>query len=177
MPEIEATLTNVDGRDQTVSAGAKLPGETRPGWRVLRALGELLGLVGFEFMDIAGARGAPPRSAAAVLGLAKRATSGEGLIRIETTAIYRADAVLRRAAPLNAHPLNRGACVVLHPEDAVERGLLDGSVARIEDGRGSATLPVRISAGVAKGAAWIEAGYAATSPLAGGGARLTVTGV
>jgi NADH-quinone oxidoreductase subunit G len=38
-PEIDATLVNVDGAVQTVAAGAKLPGEARPGWRILRALG------------------------------------------------------------------------------------------------------------------------------------------
>ena len=183
LPEIEATLTNVDGREQSVFSGAKLPGETRPGWRVLRALGESLGLSGFDFIDIAGLHATMQRHERATgSGLSKREFSGEGpstdigkgLIRIETTAIYRADAVLRRAAPLNAHPLNRGACVVLHPEDALARGLSEGAVAKIDDGRGSAALPVRISAGVAKGAAWIESGYAATAPLAGSGARLTV---
>jgi len=183
LPEIEATLTNVDGREQSVFSGAKLPAETRPGWRVLRALGESLGLSGFDFIDIAGLHATMQRQERATgSGLSEREFSGEGpskeigkgLIRIETTAIYRADAVLRRAAPLNAHPLNRGACVVLHPEDALARGLSEGAVAKIDDGRGSAALPVRISAGVAKGAAWIESGYAATAPLAGAGARLTV---
>jgi NADH-quinone oxidoreductase subunit G len=82
--------------------------------------------------------------------------------------------VLRRAAPLNAHPLNLGPGVTLHPEDALARGLAPGAIAKIDDGRGSAALPVRVSTRVPRGAAWIEAGYPATAPLAGSGARLIV---
>ncbi|MBE2291178.1 MAG: NADH-quinone oxidoreductase subunit G, partial [Xanthomonadaceae bacterium] len=39
LPEIEATLTNLDGVEQVAHAGGKLPGLAREGWRVLRALG------------------------------------------------------------------------------------------------------------------------------------------
>src|SRR5690606_39847366 len=56
LPEIDATLTNLDGRDQQAVAGGKLPGEARAGWRVLRALGGLLDAPGFDFTDLAGAR-------------------------------------------------------------------------------------------------------------------------
>jgi NADH-quinone oxidoreductase subunit G len=178
LPETEGTLVNVDGREQTVGVGAKAPGEARAGWRVLRALGGELGVEGFEFSDFAGARAAVRTGAApAGNGLAARRVAeaaGDGLVRIATTAVYRADAVLRRAAPLNAHPLNLGPAVTLHPEDALSRGLAAGAVAKVDDGRGVAALPVRISTRVPRGAAWIESGYPATAPLAGSGARLTV---
>ena len=43
LPEIDGTLVNVDGIAQNVEAGAKSPGhDTRPGWKVLRALGGAL---------------------------------------------------------------------------------------------------------------------------------------
>src|SRR5262249_35163132 len=57
-PEIDGTYVNIDGAVQTVSAGAKLPGEARPGWRVLRALGAALGLAGFDFAEFAQVRDA-----------------------------------------------------------------------------------------------------------------------
>ena len=56
LPEIEATLSNLDGVAQSTSVGGKLPGDARPGWRVLRALAEKLGLAGFDFTDLAGLR-------------------------------------------------------------------------------------------------------------------------
>src|SRR3546814_20641417 len=52
-----------DRRDQVAVAGGKLPGEARAGWRVLRALGEGLGIDGFDFTDLAGLRaGLAPRT-------------------------------------------------------------------------------------------------------------------
>src|SRR3546814_19534199 len=63
LPEIDATLTNLDGLDQYAVAGGKLPGESRAGWRVLRALGAGLGIAGFDFIDLVGLRtGLDPRT-------------------------------------------------------------------------------------------------------------------
>ncbi|MGY6517779.1 MAG: NADH-quinone oxidoreductase subunit NuoG [Lysobacteraceae bacterium] len=176
LPEVEATLVNVDGLAQVARAGGKLPGEARPGWRVLRALGGLLELPGFEFVDLQGLRegiaAAPARSGEGVADA--RATAGEGFERIATTPVYRGDAVLRRSAALNAHPLTRPARVVLHPEDALAQGLSEGAVVKLDDGRGRAVLPVAISSAVARGCAWIETSHAATAPIAPAG-QLTLT--
>ncbi|MGH8110227.1 MAG: molybdopterin-dependent oxidoreductase, partial [Arenimonas sp.] len=56
LPELEASITNLDGTTQYTSAAGKLPGETRAGWRVLRALAEKLSLKGFDFTDLSGLR-------------------------------------------------------------------------------------------------------------------------
>ncbi len=177
LPEIDASFVNVDGVAQRVAAAAKLPGEARAGWRVLRALGERLGVAGFDFTELAQWREritfAPASSGK---GLAPRANvPSQGLESIATRAIYGIDAVLRRAAPLQAHPLARGAKLMLNAEDAATLDLAQGAMARIDDGRGKAALPVEISPRVPRGAAWIEKGYAATAPIAGTGASLTVT--
>ncbi len=175
LPEIDATLTNAIGDAQCVRPAARLAGEARPGWRVLRMLGESLGVAGFEFVDIDQLRsGLQPSSPTAGEGLSVRAAAGSGLQRIATQAIYRSDAVVRRSAPLAAHTLTRGPAIHLHPEDALSLGLGEGAVARIDDGRGRAALPVRLSPRVARGAAWIESGYEATAPLAPSGATLSV---
>jgi len=175
LPEIDATLTNALGDDQTVAAAARLPGDARPGWRVLRALGERLGLTGFAFDDLAGLRGSlAPRSAASGSGLAARALPAEGLQRVATTSIYRSDAVVRRSAPLQAHGLTLAPAVALHPEDALARGLGEGAIARVEDGRGTAVLPVRVSRLVVRGTAWVERGHEASAPLAPAGSTLQI---
>ena len=56
LPETDGTLVNVDGLAQSVVAGAKAPGDARQGWKVLRALGGVLKVAGFEFDDLAGLR-------------------------------------------------------------------------------------------------------------------------
>ncbi|KAG9562300.1 hypothetical protein KCV01_g20956, partial [Aureobasidium melanogenum] len=110
-PELDGTLVNVEGTAQVVAAGAKAPGDARQGWKVLRALGGLLGVAGFEFDDLAGLRdGLTERASDVRSQLASRA-SGVSFSRLATTPIYRGDAVLRRAGALNSHPLNRAAAI------------------------------------------------------------------
>ena len=166
LPEIDATLTNLDGRDQRAVAAGKLPGEARPGWRVLRALGGALDAAGFEFTDLAGLRAdVAPRAVDVVNSATPPRASGGGLEVVMSQAIYRTDAVVRRAAALQAHPLTRGARIVLHPQDAQAAGLTADAVAKISNDIGTATLPVVISDKVAAGCAWIESGYGATAAL------------
>ncbi|WP_394696835.1 NADH-quinone oxidoreductase subunit NuoG [Pseudoxanthomonas japonensis] len=173
LPEIEATLTNLDGRDQRTQAAGKLPGEARDGWKVLRALGGELQLAGFEFTDIAGAREAiGDAKAVAVAKSAAPAANGQGLELAVTAAIYRTDGTVRRAEALQAHPLNVGDRIVLNPADAQAAGVAEGQMAKVGNGVGTAALPVVVDARVAAGVAWIESGYGATAPLGAG--RVTV---
>ncbi len=168
LPEIEATLTNLEGFDQGTVAGGKLPGEARAGWRVLRALGGELDAPGFDFVDLAGLRATmhrvdvrPSTGAAPVVG-------GEGLELAVSTAIYRSDAVVRRAAGLQSHPLNVEPHAVMHPADAEALGFRAGVVGRFGTAAGTATLPVAISDKVARGTIWVESGHGATAPLGTG---------
>jgi NADH-quinone oxidoreductase subunit G len=47
--ETSGTYVNLEGRWQSVPGAAKPVGEARPGWKVLRVLGNLLNLTGFEY--------------------------------------------------------------------------------------------------------------------------------
>jgi NADH-quinone oxidoreductase subunit G len=47
--ETPGTFINAEGRIQSFHAVVKPMGETRPGWKVLRVLGSMLGLPGFDF--------------------------------------------------------------------------------------------------------------------------------
>lgn len=171
LPEIDATLVNVDGLAQGVAAGAKAPGQARPGWKVLRALGGALQLAGFEFDDLAGLRdGIVERAVAPRGGLAARAAVS-GLTRLATWPIYRTDAVLRRATALNAHPLNRAPAVRLNADEAQRLGLSSGGQVRVAD----VSLPLVIDAAVPDGAAWIEAAQDLTATLPPYGASITLS--
>ncbi len=172
LPEIDATLTNLDGREQQARAGGKLPGEAREGWRVLRALGGDLQLAGFGFTDLAGLRAGLQPVQVKVAASAQPQVAGEGLEVASTAAIYRTDAVVRRAAALQAHPLNNAPRIVLNSDDAARLQLVEGQMAKVGTDAGKATLPVVVDARVAAGAVWIESGHGATAPL--GAARVTV---
>ena len=171
LPETDGTLVNVDGLAQAVQAGAKAPGEARQGWKVLRALGGLLRLAGFEFDDLAGlrdgivARGAPARDSLA----ARKPVAG--LVRLATWPIYRGDAVLRRATALNAHPLNRAPAARLNADEATRLGLAEGAQVRIAD----TTLPLVVDHAVPDGAVWVEAAQDITATLPPYGAAITLS--
>jgi NADH-quinone oxidoreductase subunit G len=172
--ETEGSYTNLDGRVQFTSAGGKPRGEARPGWRVLRALGDAMGVAGFGHMDLGALRESmAPNAVASGTGLSAPAAV-TGIERLATAPVYRRDAQLRRSEALNAHPLTKGQGVELHPEDAAALGLADGAIAKVADANGHSALPVRLNARVAKGTAWVESGYPATAPLANHGA-LTIT--
>ncbi|OEZ01542.1 MULTISPECIES: NADH-quinone oxidoreductase subunit NuoG [Stenotrophomonas] len=172
LPEIDATLTNLDGREQSARAGGKLPGEAREGWRVLRALGGELALAGFEFTDLAGLRASLAPVSVNVSTSAATPVAGEGLEVASTAAIYRTDAVVRRAQALQSHPLNVAPRIVLNSDDAARLQLVEGQMAKVGTDAGKATLPVVVDARVAAGSVWIESGHGATAPL--GAARVTV---
>ncbi len=177
LPEVDATLTNLDGRDQRAVAGGKLPGDARAGWRVLRALGAQLQVPGFEFTDLAGLRAgigpAGPRASAADhvrsgAAPAQPARPHGSVEVVVSQAIYRTDAVVRRAAALQAHPLSTGPRIVLHPDQAAQVGVSDRAMAKVGNAQGTATLQVVVDDRAAPGCAWIESGYGATAPLAAG---------
>lgn len=167
LPEIDATLTNLDGRQQVAVSGAKLPGQARPGWRVLRALGGELEAKGFGFTDLVGLRASMKMRDTQVVAGKAPSTAGEGLEVAASIGIYRSDAVVRRAPALQSHPLNVEPKAVLNPHDASALGLADGVVARFSTAAGTATLPVAVSDKVARGTVWVESGHGATAPMSG----------
>jgi NADH-quinone oxidoreductase subunit G len=173
LPEIEATLMNLDGVSQVAHAGGKAPGEAHEGWRVLRALGGELGVTNFDFTDLAGARALVNQRTTFVPNTSPASISeSNGLEAVAVAGIYRSDATVRRAVALQAHPLNVGARIVLNPVDAKNAGVSSGQVAKVSSTAGVASLPVVVDKAVAQGAAWIEAGHGATAPL--GATRITV---
>jgi len=108
--ETAGTFVNCEGTVQSFNGVVRPRAEARPAWKVLRVLGNLLGLDGFDQDSAEAARRqalpAEPRErlsneidggAAAPSGPTAGAT---GLERVADVPIYRADAIVRRAASL-----------------------------------------------------------------------------
>ncbi len=113
--ETSGTFVNTEGRVQSFQAVVKPLGETRPAWKVLRVLGNLLGLSGFDFNDtqevLREALGDTPiGSVQAFLNNEAGGVTVEpggpvtGLERIAEVPIYQTDAVVRRAHSLQMTP-------------------------------------------------------------------------
>jgi NADH-quinone oxidoreductase subunit G len=102
--ETSGTWVNVEGRWQSVPGAARPPGEARPAWKVLRVLGNLLGLTGFEYLSSEEVRDELQREVGefAAGQVASPFTAGR-LAALDVTrevGLYAVDAVVRRSRPL-----------------------------------------------------------------------------
>ncbi len=176
--ETSGTFVNLEGRAQSFNAVVKPLDQARPGWKVLRVLGSMLGLVGFEFDSSEAVReavlhGEKPivssRLGNQAVGVAAAAAAvaapAAGLQRVGEVPIYFADALVRRAASLqrtrDAQPPRAG----LNPDTARQLGVGEGDPVRVRQGGGEAVLPVAIDATLAVGCVRVAAGHPATAAL------------
>ncbi len=102
--ETAGTFVNTEGRAQSFHGVVRPLGETRPGWKVLRVLGTMLGLPGFGFETIEEVRAAAlPADIASRLSNASTAYVEVAPSAAPVTAsIYQLDGLVRRAPPLQA---------------------------------------------------------------------------
>jgi NADH-quinone oxidoreductase subunit G len=108
--ETPGTFVNAEARVQSFHAVVKPRGQARPGWEVLRVLGNMLGLAGFDAEStgdvLAQAIGAPPAEGARFIPAAELSNaavfrSEDGLAGEPVTAsIYQLDPMVRRAPSL-----------------------------------------------------------------------------
>jgi NADH-quinone oxidoreductase subunit G len=102
--ETSGTWVNVEGRWQSVPGAARPPGEARPAWKVLRVLGNLLGLAGFEYLSSEDVRDELRRELGQYATDAGANSFVPGrLASLDVTrevGLYEVDAVVRRSAPL-----------------------------------------------------------------------------
>ncbi|MDL9998798.1 NADH-quinone oxidoreductase subunit NuoG [Variovorax sp. J22P240] len=104
--ETPGTFVNAEGRAQSFHAVVKPLGETRPAWKVLRVLANLLGLSGFAFestADVLAEIGSPGQVLADRLSNATAAPIQSGNASGASPAvasIYQLDSIVRRAPSL-----------------------------------------------------------------------------
>jgi NADH-quinone oxidoreductase subunit G len=182
--ETSGTFVNAEGRMQSFHGVVKPLGETRPAWKVLRVLGNLLGLAGFahetseEVRNEAVGDGAAiaARLAAAAgpegrIGLPARAAE-DGLERIADVPIYASDPIVRRAPALQLTADARSPSVGVPSELAAERGIVDGTPVRVKSAHGSIVLPARVDASLASNVLHVAAAHPLTVALGPMNARL-----
>jgi NADH-quinone oxidoreductase subunit G len=148
--ETSGTFVSTEGRDQSFSALVRPLGETRPAWKVLRVLGNLLELPGFEYDSSADARAEALRGQGVASRLNNRLTSlslaaaapaaREELQRIGEVSIYAADAIVRRAPSLQRTRDAAPPVAAMHPATADRLGLREGDAVRIVQGGGEAVV-------------------------------------
>jgi NADH-quinone oxidoreductase subunit G len=174
--ETPGTFVNCEGRAQSFNATCKPLGDTRPAWKVLRVLGNLLGVEGFDYdtsegvRDEALGRGVTDLSGKlnnigkGVLQAAAYGNAG-ALERVTNVPIYFTDAIARRAEPLQRTADANMALVSLPRVLAAELNVVTGDRVRVTQGTGSATLVASVDVRLPANAVRVAAGHPETSML------------
>jgi NADH-quinone oxidoreductase subunit G len=172
--ETSGTFVNAEGRWQSFTAATAPYAGSRPGWKVLRVLGNLLGLDGFDYTSseevrdelrrrLEGASVADQRGSGPVAAMP---ADRPALERIGDVAIHSADALVRRATALQETPDALAAATArLCAAQAAQSGVNGAASVRVtQDGR-SITVPLMIDERVPAGCLWLPAGTPAAAGL------------
>jgi NADH-quinone oxidoreductase subunit G len=177
--ETAGTFVNLEGRVQSFNAVVKPLGDARPGWKVLRMLGSMLGIAGFDAETIEAVRAqiAPDLGAWAAAGLGNgcaaemkpAAGRAQGLERIAEVGIYAGDPIVRRAPSLQkTNDAKASASARFNAATLASLGLAGGDRVRVRQGGGEAVLVARADATVPEGCVRIARGLRETSRLGEG---------
>jgi NADH-quinone oxidoreductase subunit G len=103
--ETSGTFVNLEGQWQSFAGAAQPVGESRPGWKVLRVLGNLLNLPGFDALSSEEVRDAlrllVERNAKPLATVPANITAQpEGAVTVTDLPMYQSDAIVRRATAL-----------------------------------------------------------------------------
>ncbi|MFA9439475.1 NADH-quinone oxidoreductase subunit NuoG [Uliginosibacterium sp. sgz301328] len=178
--ETSGTFVNAEGRAQSFNAVAKPVGETRPAWKVLRVLGNVLGLEGFDYESSEDVRReALPADIAAALdntasGVEIKAIAAVGVQRVADVPVYFADPLVRRAPSLQKTRDAKAPAMRANAATLVSLGLQAGVEARVRSKMGQVQLPVVADESVAGGCVRIAAAHASTAVLGAMFAELSV---
>ncbi len=173
--ETSGTFVNCEGRAQSFNGAVKPLGEARPAWKVLRVLGNLLGLSGFDYETSEAVRdellgnqtdlAARLNNKTAVTLAAASGTQVSGIERIANVGIYSADALVRHAASLQETADAKSPRAWLSTEQFSALGLVTGDIVKVTQSGQSVLLPASADKGLPSGVARIAAGHPATAAL------------
>jgi NADH-quinone oxidoreductase subunit G len=174
--ETAGTFVNCEGRAQSFNGTVKPLGETRPAWKVLRVLGNLLGLSGFDYenseaiRDEALGKGVLDHSAklnnVAKLSLSPASFGkGEQLERLADVPIYFADPIARRSEPLLRTADAQAPLATLPAALAEQLGVKAGDVVTVSQSQGSVNLVAAIDSRLPANVVRVAAAHEITSVL------------
>ncbi len=171
--ENEGSYVNVTGLWQDFGAAVKPPGEARAAWKVLRVLGERLGLDGFDAVSAAAvgaelkalAGDCKPVARAAAAQTAPPPAAAGGLDRLDVPALYASDALVRRAPALQSTAGAADDRVRVSAATAAALGLTAGGLVAVVAGDATVTAELALDEAVPAQTCVILAGSALAAQL------------
>jgi NADH-quinone oxidoreductase subunit G len=170
--ETSGTFVSCEGRVQSFNGVVPPLGDARPGWKVLRVLGNRLGLAGFDYESPEAVRAdALPADVAARLSNATTvvpapaAAAADGAERIADVPPYFSDAIVRRAPSLQRTADARPPRASANGRTLAAFGLKPGDKARVRQGEAAALLECALDERLPDGVVRVPAAHASTSTL------------
>lgn len=171
--ETSGTFVSTEGRVQSFKGAVKPLGEARPAWKVLRVLGNLLKVEGFDQDTSEAVRDealgdvdVAAKLNNAIGGVEIRvAPAANGLQRVSDVPIYATDAVVRRSAPLQATADAVPPKAWMHGEELKKLGIQAGTTVKISQEQGSVNLIAAADDKLPRGVLRVAAGHASTAAL------------
>ena len=178
--ETSGTFVNAEGRIQSFKGVAAPVADSRPAWKVLRVLGNLFELEGFDeesseaVRDTVISSGVAARLSNQINATPRLTDEAVGLERITDKPIYRTDTIVRRSAPLQHTPASALPTARMHEQTLSQLDLVDGDTVRVRSAQGEIQLVVQVDQAVAVGGVRIAAGFDETAALGSAFGQLTV---
>jgi len=182
--ETSGSFVNVEGLWQSFKGCVEPRGESRPGWKILAALGQVLQPGQFDYASSSAIKDelkglCSDVSLTNLCGIvaAKGALQAKSaaLQKVSMTPIYAGDDMTRCSAPLQATPLMREQAAVAMNRVQAEKSKLAGSnQVQVKQGNGTAVLPLRIDDGIPDGCAYVPSGIDAVGHLAAAYGKITL---
>ena len=171
--ESSGTFCNVAGQWQSFNGVTEPPGEARPTWKVLRVLGNSVGVPEFDWvateeivaelhLELDGVETCN-NTYQGVVVVSASAVASNGFQRIGDVEMYRVDPLVRRAKALQA--MIPAVAVQLNPQDAASMGIAAGDAVKVSQGAASVTLPAQLDEGIPVGCAGVQSGLEVSNAL------------
>ena len=153
--EMSGTFVNAEGRWQSFDAAVNPLEEAKPAWKVLRVLGNLFELDGFEQItseevrdELKNLSGEPQPDNQAHWHCPSLDAATSGLQRIGHLPIYAVDCLVRRAQPLQDSADAIAAAAYMNEQTASEAGVADTDYVLVRQDNSEARLPLVIDEAV-----------------------------
>lgn len=182
--ETSGSFINAEGRIQSFKGVVPGKGQSRPAWKVLRVLGNLLQFAGFEQESAEQVRDELAASGVAnklsnkieVMAGGEESCDGEsiGLERVAEVVIYRTDAIVRRAESLQAAAISQTPALRMNAATLSRLNVAEGGKVKVKSTAGEGEFIVALDNQLADNTARLAQGFEATAALGNAYGRLTV---
>ena len=169
--ETSGTFVNAEGRWQSFTGASQLPCDARPAWKVLRVLGNVLDVEGFDYVSSEEVRDELQNDVnnakdkeVELMPLYQKQSTDSGLQRISEVAMYCTDSLVRRATALHKSVENE-ASIALNAVDAEVLALVDAASITITQGEATAKTKLVIDNNIPQGCVFIPEGTEVSARL------------